>query len=131
MREGSNSSSKELPKELPNITFFFLFFLITGQIQYRPKFTSQLELAGIWPEFSGMDRNRPKFDPRWNVGYSGTSLHSGTKNFNHSGRNGIESITMLYITYYIYVCVYIYIYIYIDTYVSYHFGLPPILFSIY
>jgi len=43
---------------------------------------------------TGMDRNGPKFDTRWNVGYSDTSLHSGMKNFGHSGRNGIESITM-------------------------------------
>ena len=42
----------------------------------------------------GMDQNGPKFDPRWNVGYFGTSLHTGTKNFSRSSRNGMESITM-------------------------------------
>ena len=86
MREGSNSSSKGLPKELPNITFFFFF-------NNRPNPVS----AKIYIS-AGMtrtDRNSPKFDPRWNVGYSGISLHTGTKNFGRSDRNGTESITML------------------------------------
>ena len=85
MREGSDSSSKELP----NITFFFKKIFI-GQIQYQPKFTSWPELAGM----TEMDRNGPKFDSRWNVGYSGTNLHTGTKNFSRFDRNGMESITI-------------------------------------
>ena len=38
------------------LSFFFFLFLITGQILYRPKFTSRLKLA----EIVRNDRNGPK-----------------------------------------------------------------------
>ena len=45
-------------------------------------------------KFTGMARNYPKSDPRWNGEYSGTGLHTGTKNFGCSGRNETVLITM-------------------------------------
>jgi ribosomal protein S18 len=39
-------------------------------------------------------RNTPKFYPRWNGGVSRTGLHTGTRFFVRSGRNGTEYTTM-------------------------------------
>ena len=47
-----------------------------------------------------MTRNSPKSDPRWNVRYSHTGLHTNTKNSGHSGQNGTKSITMVYTNWY-------------------------------
>ena len=60
----------------------------TGRIfsfgRYLPKHTGMTE----------MPRNWLNFDPRWNKGYSGSGLYTGTRNSIRSGRNGIEFITM-------------------------------------
>ena len=89
---------KFIIKRTPKYNLFFFIFFIFYNNKPNPIPAKIYISAGIWPKFSGMigmDRNSPKFDPRWNVGYSGTNLHTDTKNFGRFGRNGMESITMV------------------------------------